>query len=303
MSPPHAPYAQTMRGIVPALLVLAVAAGARADDCAVVHVVQHGETLASIAAAYYDAPRAEVLRSENGLPRRAPLRPGVQLVIPRLRQHRVVAGDSWAALAERYYGDPARAPALIAANDAAADAPLVPGALLRVPYPLRHLVERDETLGGLAMRYYGDRRMAALLRAFNGDLDRLERGRLLLVPLLAPTLSAAGERRAAHDTSPPVEDDALAIALQRVSAHVRAGRFVEAVALGGQLAERPLTAAQEVRLQRELATSYVALGRSDLATAAFARALVQEPELALDPEHTSPRVRSAFDNARQQHPH
>lgn len=285
------------------IALLLPCARAVADDCAVVHVVHEGETLASIARAYYDEPRTEVLRSVNGLPERATLVPGLQLVIPRVRSHRVVGGETWAALADRYYGDPARAPALLAANDASVEAPLVPGAVLRVPYPLRHLVEADESLGALAARYYGDRRKAALIRAFNGGIARPERGQLVLVPLFDLTLSPAGERRASHDAAPRVEDDALAISLQRVAAYVRSGRFVEAVALGNQLQERALTAAQEVSLQRDLATSYVALGRSDLATAAFARALVQAPQLSLDPEHTSPRVRSAFDAARQQHPH
>lgn len=298
-----------MPRLVLLLLALAtIAPRARADDdCPVVHVVQPGDTLASIARAYYDAPRrapqyVSVLRSANGLPERAQLVPGLQLLVPRVRRHRVIAGDRWEALAARYYGDPARAAALRQANDAAADAPLVPGALVRVPYPLRHLVEADESLGALALRYYGDRHKAELIRAFNGG-DRLARGELVLVPLLDLVLSPEGERRAAHDASPRADEDALAIAVQRVSAYVRSGRFVEAVALGSQLLERPVTAAQEVSLQRELATSYVALGRSDLATLAFARALVHEPGLALDPDRTSPRVRSALEAARQQHPH
>ena len=282
-------------------LVLGSAGSALAEPSAIVHVVRAGDTLTSIARDYYgEARRAAVLRDENGLGDDARMVPGMRLGIPYVQQHRVAAGDTWQRIAERYYGSAERAFVLMQANDAPADAPLVQGALVRLPYPLRHVVHSDESLASLAGRYYGDRRKASLIRAFNGGHAMLERGQLLLIPLLDLTLSPTRAQRLASAGASGPPGDELALALSRLGSYVQTGRFVEAVALGNQLLEQPLAADQQVTVQRELATSYVALGRVDLATAAFSQALAQQPELGLDPVRTSPRVLAAFEAAKHQ---
>ena len=281
------------------LVALTLPCPARAEPRALVHVVRAGDTLASIARDYYGEPRrALVLRTENGLPDDVRMVPGMRLAVPYVQPHRVAQGETWQRIAEQYYGDAARASVLMHANDAVPADPLVEGAQVRVPYPLRHVVHADETLASLASRFYGDRRRATLIRDFNGGHAKLERGQLLLIPLVDLTLSPAGAQRIARDGTPGTSGDELA--LSRLASYVQTGRFVEAVALGNQLLEQPLPDAQQVAVQRELATSYVALGRTELATAAFSRALAQQPEIALDPVRTSPRVLSAFEAAKQQ---
>ena len=146
------------------------------------------------------------------------------------------------------------------------------------------------------------------MRAFNGGRAKVARGQTLLVPLFDLTLSpAARERLEQTAAGASSAGDAqrvqaeVARDLPKLRDHVLSGRFVEATALGNQLLARgPLTGNQEISVQRELATAYVALGREDLAISAFARALEKQPDLELDSVRTSPRVLSALEAARKQ---
>lgn len=305
-----------MRGALGAaallLALLGIRSMASAQEPAYLHVVQAGETLASIAEFYYgQARRADVLASENGLTERSPsARPGMRLLVPYVRYHRVARGDSWARLAERYYGDPARSVALLKPNGARANVAPVEGTQLLVPYPLRYVVRASsESLASIAAHYYGDRGEARTLRAFNhNSQDRARRGQLVLVPLADLVLSKKGHARIAAESGLCPDDGAggrvqteITQGLPRLHEYVHDGRYVEAVALGNQLLGRGgLTGLQEISVQRELAVSYVALGRTDLATLAFARALEKQPDLELDSQRTSPRVLSALEAAKAQ---
>ncbi len=289
------------------LALSSLCAPASAQEQAYVHIVRAGESLASIAQSYYGNPRRDaVLIAENGLPEPVELIEGMRLVIPTVRYHRVAQGESWRAIAERYYGDPNRALALLKANNARANAPPEEGAQLLIPYPLRHVVRAGESFASLAASYYRGRDELRLLRAFNGGRAKIARGQLVLVPLFDLTLAPAARERIEQAAGPSGGD------LQRLQAevtrdipklrdHVLSGRFVEATALGNQLLGRgQLTGNQEISIERELATAYVALGREDLAIGAFARALEKQPDLELDSVRTSPRVLSALESAKKQ---
>lgn len=273
------------------------------------HVVRAGETLASVAQAYYGDPRREaVLISENGLDGVEILPEGMQLVIPSVRYHRVEKNDSWRSLSEHYFGDPARATLLLRANSAKPNAPPDEGAQLLIPYPLRHRARTSESFATIATRYYGSRDEARTLRAFNGGRAKASRGQLVLVPLFDLTLSAGGSQRvdAARGQGADADDARrmqaeVARDIPLLREHVSKGQFVEAVALGNQLLGHPQrTGNQELSIQRELATAYVALDREDLAIVAFAKALEKQPDLELDTVRTSPRVLAALEAAKQQ---
>ncbi len=287
---------------------LASSSSARAQDLAYVHVVKPGETLASIAQSYYGDPKREnVLVAENGLLAQGgtAIVEGLRLLIPTVSYHRVEAGDTWRDLAQRYYGDPTRTVALLRANQAKPGSTPDEGAQLLVPYPMRHIMEQGDTFISVVEQYYKDRNDVRLLKAFNASKAPLKRGHIMLVPLFDLVLSEEGRARLAANGQ-HIESGETRAAQTRVDEqlpllheHVVKGRFAEALALGNQLlGSGQLTGHQEISIQRELATAYVALGRHDLAVEAFSSALKKQPDLELDSARTSPRVLKALEDAK-----
>ncbi len=282
---------------------------AQAQDLAYIHVVKNGETLASIAQSYYGDPKREnVLVAENGLLAQggASIVEGLRLIVPTVSYHRVKPGDTWRDLAVRYYGDPNRAVALLRANQAKPGSAPDEGAQLLIPYPVRHIIEQGESLLMITEQYYQDRNDLRLLKAFNAGKGRPTRGHIVLVPLFDLVLSDEGRARLQAVTGVRLEAGETRSLQSRVDEslpvlreHVSKGRFAEAIALGNQLlGSGQLTSHQEISIQRELATAYVALGRSDLAQDAFAHALDKQPDLELDSARTSPRVLAALEAAK-----
>lgn len=294
-------------------LVLAgwATAGRAAAQQTLVHVVRPSETLASIAELYYgDARREGALVAENGLGMDggSAIVVGLRLTIPTVRYHRVQAGETWAELAERYYGDVRRAFALIDANSSVAGKQPDVGAELLIPHPLRYVGGHDPVRQAAKDFYDGSSKSMQAVRRFNGlKSGRVARGTILLVPVSNLVLSPRGRKLAesqqlacggmgeTRDKQIQVNED-----LPRLREHVQRGRYVEAVSMANRLLGLgQLTGNQLVTIQRELGTALIALDREDLATDAFKLMLEQQPDVELGLGDTSPRVLRVLEAAKQ----
>lgn len=273
------------------------------------HPVQEGDTLASIAERYYGEPTHEVVLREANRMRSetSPLVPGSWLLIPTVAYYEVASGDTWKSIALSLFGSEDRAAILIEANDGSRRREPDEGTELLVPYPLRHVVAPGETLARIAELYMEDDPQGLKrLRRFNPGA-RIERGRVVLVPLVDLRLVGEGrseardafEQAAGGGASRQVQQEVEALMPELIK-QVQLGKFEEAVALANRmLGMRRLTSSQTVTIQKELAVAYVALERLDLAEASFRTALALQPNLELDSVRTSPRVLEAFNRSKQ----
>lgn len=274
------------------------------------HAVQDGDTLASIAQRYYGDPTREaVLREANRMKAagETALLPGTWLFIPVVTFYQVGPGETWRSIAAKFYGKEGRAVALIDANRGNRRVQPDEGAELLVPYPLRHVVAPGETLAKIAAMYMPESPLSLKrLRQFNPGA-RVERGRVVLVPLFDLRLAGEGRteaanafERAAGGGSAKEAQDEVESSLPKLIQQVEGAQFAEAVALGNRLlGASSLTSTQAVTIQQELGVAYVALERADLAEASFRAALSLQPNLELDTVRTSPRVLAAFNRAKQ----
>lgn len=296
---------------VPLIFLGWLAAVSAAEAQAVyTHPVQEGDTLASIAERYYGDPtRESVLREANRLRGNdsTVLVPGSWIFIPTVAFYRVREDDTWRSIAAKLYGSEDRASTLTDANGATRRAEPDEGAELLVPYPLRHVVAPGETLAKIAKLYMGDESQALKrLRRFNPGA-RIERGRVVLVPLFDLRLAGEGRSQASEAFSQASGGGESGAIQQEVEsllpdliAQVQSGQFEEAVSLANRmLGMQRLTSSQTVTIQKELAVAYVALERVDLAEASFRTALSLQPNLELDSVRTSPRVLEVFNRAKQ----
>ncbi len=271
---------------------------------AVIHVVDKTDTLAAIARLYYGDVRLErVIVAENGLLGRGatPIASGMRLLIPLVYYYRVREGDTWASIANRYYGSPSRAFVIAAANSklsSNANRPAVDAEVI-VPYPVKHVVSANEAISQVAAWYTSDKNMTATVKRFNGiTSNKVKRGGVLLIPLSNLVLSTEGKRLLSIKADEPEEparvhqkQERALDELARLEHALVAARYLEAHAIANRLlGTTTLTLEQHQQVLIALAQIYVAFERSDLASDILRQLRKLSPAYTFDVKRMSPKV-------------
>jgi phage tail protein X len=294
-------------GLVLAAALLAATPAARAHE----HVARAGETLDQLAMRYYGSvSRSMVIRAANGFlhPDDGRLLEGERVNIPEVTYHRVVAGETWETLADRYLGSPRRGKHLAEMNGAEEASALAEGQVVKVPYQLLYVLAPDETLKSVAKQYLGEAFSASWLHGYNLFKKKrsLSRGDALLVPLVSVEFTDEAESSitAAEGPDPTAEDKAFqaeaALAIAKLREDYVAGRYVHTVAEAERLlGTGKLTVPQQIGVFKYLASAYVAFGDRPAAVAVFREALAKQPDMELSPITTSPKILEAFREAQR----
>jgi LysM repeat protein len=292
---------------ISALLFCSLIAITSGQARAFTHVVQRGDTLASIAERVYGTIQHEkLLVTANALEAQGgtSIVPGMRLEVPALAHRRVKRGDTWPALATELLGSAHRADVLAAANGTSPWLTPEEGSEIVVPYNLRVIATPADTIVTIAYKYLGDRNKAWVLDHYNGLKGRqLQRGDVVLVPLLDLKLTPDGQRAArvaaglsrsegagsTRETQLRVRDE-----LPALVADIKSGRYIDAVTRGNRfLASGQLSKPTLARVHRQMLEAYVALGAMGLATAACSAWRKADPSARLDPVLTSPKIIAA----------
>jgi hypothetical protein len=276
------------------------------DAEAFVHIVQRGETLASIAERFYGKIQHEkILVAANALDAQggSPIVPGMRLEVPTLSYRRVRRGESWAKLAADLLGAPHRSDVLSAANDSRPWLTPDDGEQIVVPYNLTVILAPGENIVNVAFKFMGNTEKAWVLDHYNGFKGRkLARGDVVLVPLTDLELTPEGKRALASTPVTPSESAGDVRLVQRrvyaelpaLIADVRAGRYADAITRGSRfLAAGELAVAQRAAIHRQLLEAYVALDAPGLATASCNEWRRHAPSAHLDPALLSPKILAA----------
>ncbi len=298
-----------MPRLFPATILLCLFAGLlwHRSAAAFVHVVQEGETLASISERYYGKVQFEkLLVAANALERQggSPIVPGMRLEVPAAWHYRVRQGDTWDGLAQQFLGGAKRSVVLSQANGSSPWLTPAEGAEIVIPYNLTLVLSRDESIVSIALRYLGDSNKAWMLTQYNRlNNPVVKRGEVLLIPLTDLTLTDPGKKAAktaarnlvsqAHGEVRSIQQSVHS-ELPALIADVRQARYVDAVRRGNVfLGQGALTTAQRAAVNRQLLEAYAALNAGGLATGACAEWLKNDPEAVLDPVYLSPKLLSA----------
>lgn len=277
------------------------------------HVVQKGETLASIAEKIYGRIQHErILVAANALEAQGgiPIVPGMRLEVPAVSYRRIHSGDTWAALAEELLGSAQRSDVLAVANGTNPWLPPEIGEEIVVPYNLRVIVHRNETIMSLAYKFMGEAKKAWVLHNYNGlKKNTLVPGSVLLVPLTDLPLTPEGQEEASRASvaqrtqgKGQTRREQLRVRgeLPALIADVRGGRYLDAVRRGNRfLSTTELTKPQLAVIHRQLLEAYVAFGATGLAAAACTAWRENDPGAAIDPVWLSPKIVEACRRGRR----
>lgn len=281
------------------------------ETAAWIHMAKTGETLDQLAIRYYGIPNKEsVIRAANGFihPDDGRLAEGEAIFIPEVRYIRVKEGDSWESLANAFLSSARRAGFLAEMNNMSEDKMPPEGAVIKIPFHLRHIFATDESLRTVVKLYYQNRRSTEWLKDYNNPgKKKYGRGEVIIVPLLAidftePEQTAVDAFRQNLQTKADMEyQQQTRQVIAKLKTDYENGRYVAMVADASRLlGDGRLTIPQEIGVYNFLAYAYTALGEKQMAIASFKEALTRGPEMELSTITTSPKILDAFKEAKKQ---
>lgn len=143
------------------------------------------ETLSHISLIHYGDPKkyvyvaaANFIADPDKVPR------GKTLWIPTVWRYRLKKGDSLARLATKYLKDSKRSDFLKWLNKIKNPRDLEAGALITIPFLLRHRTQQGQSMVDVAKRYYFRSKETGLLRKFNSKRTNvLKPGEIIFVPI------------------------------------------------------------------------------------------------------------------------
>ena len=174
----------------------------RSGNRSIGHVVQHGDTVESLAATYYgDRAQGLFIRELNQAGPR--LSVGRRVRIPTAIVVKLKPGETLEMLAKRLLGDGRRAHFLAEWNGLRDGDRPAAGTPVVVPFHLVHRAPAPESLATLAKAFYGDAAQGKLLGAYNFRTAPLVgRGERVIIPVphvrIKPAVLALLERRQAR---------------------------------------------------------------------------------------------------------
>ena len=289
------------------------------------YTAKNGDTAESVAAEFYgNRSLAPFIMEANGL-HDAKLKPGQKVRIPTAFHYRVHKGDTLEGLGQKFLDDKRRGAFLATFSGIGKSDKLREGEDLLIPFQHVHQAQAPESLQSVARSFYGDAGKAKMLGEYNfRSSPMLAKGEKLLVPIahiriravrLEPSKSkdsaASAAPKAPVATAPSQEAQKreaelaahVAQELTQVESKYKDGSYQDVPsALDKMLTEEDPSEAQLAEIFRLKAFAYVALGLDELAVQAFREVLARKPDEKFDEATVSPKIRAAFDRAKQAPP-
>ena len=267
-----------------------------------VHRVKKNDTLQILAAEYYgDRNFVILVMSVNKMKHNDTLRQGQRLQMPIPRPVTAGVDDTWDALADQYLGDKRRGRFLAQFNKMPVETAPAAGTRLLIPYHMTYRAESDVKLANLALTFLFDRSKANLLKDYN-FLDRpiLNKGETIIIPIHAevnasklPGLDAeSSARRERRALMQELADKGVA----KAKDSWRAGDYANVKAELLDIETAYLDTVQAVEVLVLLGSAHVAFDDTQLATAAFRKALDRDRDHKLTAYHYSPKIRAVWES-------
>jgi LysM repeat protein len=293
-----------MKRLALALVLVPAIAAAQVPD-SVAYRVKANDTFSIIASEFYgDRLKASFILAENKIVHAKPLQRGQVLRVPAMRELVTAPGDTFQSVALATLDSVDRGDILAEVNNMSPDDNLPAGTSILIPFTVTHTAQGTEDLEAIAANYYGDRKLASVLRKYNKlDKKALEKNDQIIVPaynvkmhparILPPKDPESAKRRDRQR-----EMSRLAATTIPSARHAwRIGEFAAIKAALEPIDTSYVELGAAIDIGVLLGSAHVALGESEEALVAFKKVLDRKPSHTLRKIDHSPKVLAVWTKA------